>query len=266
MTQLTWHQPGENIYETGVDRGVLYLSGKPGVVWNGLVSVTESPSGAEATSQYAGNSKYVTLMSEEEFGGTIEAFTYPEEFESCDGTANVHGIAMNQQAREHFAFSYRTMVGNDLAGKAYGYKIHLIFDAQALPTEIEYASTDDAPEALTFAWEFVTSSVTIGTYTFSKMTFDSNRIHPAIFQMIENDLYGTPNTPPRVPSLEWLSSVFENPLSFFNVEPVNSEGISTLRNTIPGDLIGSANVGIYTAANKSDLIETAESGIYTLEF
>lgn len=265
MTKLVWNQAGERIFETGVDRGVLFVGDGPGVPWNGLISVTESPSGAEANHQYAGNNKYLTLMSEEEFGGTIEAFTYPEEFEACDGTANINGIAINQQSRAPFAFAYRTLKGNDIVGSSFGYKINLVFDAQAAPTEVQYSSTDDAPEALTFAWEFTTSPVTIDTLSFSKMTFDSTKVHPAIMQMIENDLYGTPTTPSKMPTLEWLRSVFENPLVFFNVENVNSEGVSPLTSGRQGDLIGSANVGIYTAANKTDLIETAVPGIYTLE-
>lgn len=265
MAKLVWNQPGERIFETGVDRGVLFVGNGPGVPWNGLVSVTEAPSGAEMSAQYAGNIKYINLMSVEEFGGTIEAFTYPEEFEACDGTANIHGIAINQQNREHFAFAYRTLKGNDIVGKTFGYKINIVFDAQALPTEVQYTSTDDQPEALTFAWEFTTSPVTIDTLRFSKMSFDSTKVHPAIMQMIENDIYGTPTTPSKLPSLEWLYSVFENPLSFFNVEDTNSEGVSPLTSGRQGDLIGSANVGIYTAANVTDLIETAESGIYTLE-
>lgn len=265
MTQLVWNQPGDRIFETGVDRGVLFVGDGPGVAWNGLVSVTEAPSGAEVNTQYAGNTKYLNLMSVEEFGGTIEAFTYPEEFEACDGTANIHGIAVNQQPREHFAFAYRTLKGNDIVGKSFGYKINIIFDALAAPTEVQYSSTDDQPEALTFSWEFTTSPVTIDTLKFSKMSFDSTRVHPAIMQMIENDLYGTASTPPKLPTLEWLYSVFENPPTFFNIEPVNSEGVSPLLDSRQGDLIGSSNVGIYSSANVTDLIETANPGIYTLE-
>lgn len=265
MTQLVWDQAGDRFYETGVDRGVLFVANQPGVAWNGLISVTESPSGAEVSSQYAGNIKYVNLTSVEEFGGTIEAFTYPEEFEICDGTANIHGIAINQQPRMPFAFSYRTLKGNDTAGISYGYKIHIVFEALAAPTEVQYSSTDDQPEALTFSWEFSASTVNVGSLKFSKVSFDTTRVDPAIIQLLEGYLYGTKTTAPQLPSLEWLASVFENPPTMFNVEPTTTAGFSPLLKSGDGDFIGSPNVGVYTASKKSDLVETADPGIYILE-
>ena len=266
MTQLVWGQAGEKFYDTGVDRGVLYVDNKPGVAWNGLISVAEAPSGAEATPQYAGNIKYINNISAEEYGGSIEAFTYPEEFEACDGTGNIHGIAINLQGRKRFGFSYRTLRGNDTQGKSYGYKLHIVFDAQALPSEVEYSSTTEEPEATIFSWEFTTEPVTAGEYTFSKMTLDSNKVDSAILELIEGHLYGTSLTPPMLPTLDWLYSVFENPPAMYNIERPNEIGVSPLVNSKQGDFIGSADVGIYESARKSDLIPTDEPGIYTLEY
>ena len=181
MAALVWDKTGERTYETGVDRGVLFVmkadgSGyDAGVAWNGLTGVTESPSGAEASAQYADNIKYLTLTSAEEFGATIEAFTYPPEFAPCDGQATpVAGVTVGQQARRKFGFSYRTKVGNDTAGINYGYKLHLIYGATAAPSEREYATVNDSPEAQTLSWEISTDPVEVGGVTATaQVTIDS---------------------------------------------------------------------------------------------
>ena len=170
MKLLQWDKIGEHLYETGVDRGVLYQydtvnnSFGDGVAWNGLTAVNESPSGAEANDQYADNIKYLSLRSAEDFGGTIEAFTYPDEFEQNDGTATpVKGVKVSQQTRKAFGFSYRTLIGNDTQGTDYGYKIHLVYMATASPSEKSRSTVNDSPEAATLSWEFTTIPVEVGT-------------------------------------------------------------------------------------------------------
>lgn len=168
MAKLTWDATGERLYETGVDHGVIYPMGakgyKTGVAWNGLTGVTESPSGAEATPLYADNIKYLNLYSAEDFGGTIECYTYPDEFAECNGEAELvanSGIRMAQQARKKFCFAYRTRVGNDDKGNEYGYKIHIVYGAQASPSETANATVNDSPEAITFSHEFTTTPVDV---------------------------------------------------------------------------------------------------------
>lgn len=197
MAKLVWNEAGKRLYETGVDRGVLYVSDgngryQKGVVWNGLVSVNESPSGAEATPLYAGNVKYVELMSNEEFGASIEAYTYPEEFEQCDGSAELaDGITIGQQPRKSFGLCYRTKIGNDTAGDEHGYKIHLIYGAKAAPTEKSYTTINDSPEAITFSWEITTTPIEVaGHKPTATLTIDSTKITPTALTAIETKLYG----------------------------------------------------------------------------
>ena len=167
MAKLVWDQSGERLFETGVSNGVLYVRNSEGeyplgVPWNGLTAVTESPSGAEATPLYADNIKYLSLMSNEEFGATIEAYTYPDEFAECDGSAELGtGVMIGQQTRKYFGLAYKTVIGNDTDGNAYGYKLHLIYGAQAAPSEKAYATINDSPEAITFSWELTTSPIEV---------------------------------------------------------------------------------------------------------
>ena len=166
MAKIVWDKTGERLYETGVKNGVLYVQeggtyGK-GVAWNGLTAVTESPSGAEATPLYADDIKYLNLLSTEEFGATIEAYTYPDEFAACDGSAAlVDGVMIGQQARKTFGLCYRTTIGNDTNGNDYGYKLHIIYGALAAPSEKAYATINDSPEAITFSWEVTTTPVNV---------------------------------------------------------------------------------------------------------
>lgn len=207
MAKLVWNEAGKRLYETGVDRGVLYVSNgsggyKKGVVWNGLVSVNESPSGAEATPLYAGNVKYVELMSNEEFGASIEAYTYPEEFEQCDGSAELaDGITIGQQPRKSFGLCYRTKIGNDTAGDEHGYKIHLIYGAKAAPTEKSYTTINDSPEAITFSWEITTTPIEVaGHKPTATLTIDSTKVQPDKLEAIEKKLYGDTATEATLPS------------------------------------------------------------------
>ena len=207
MAKLVWNEAGKRLYETGVDRGVLYVSNgsggyNKGVVWNGLVSVNESPSGAEATPLYAGNVKYVELMSNEEFGASIEAYTYPEEFEQCDGSAELaEGVTIGQQPRKSFGLCYRTKIGNDTAGDEHGYKIHLIYGAKAAPTEKSYTTINDSPEAITFSWEITTTPIEVaGHKPTATLTIDSTKVQPDKLEAIEKKLYGDTATEATLPT------------------------------------------------------------------
>lgn len=208
MSQLVWDAAGDRLYETGVDRGVLYPMDSAGtyplgVAWNGLVSVTESPSGAEPTPLYADNIKYLNLISAEEFGCTIEAFTYPEEFAECDGSAEaVLGVVVGQQTRKTFGLCYRTKLGNDTEGDAYGYKLHLIYGALAAPSEKGYQTVNDSPEAITFSWEVTTTPPSITGFTpTASITIDSTVANAAKLAALEAILYGVDLPAPIVARL-----------------------------------------------------------------
>lgn len=197
MSKLKWDQTGERLYETGVRNGVLYPLGASGtypkgVAWNGLTAVTESPSGAEATPLYADDIKYLNLMSTEEFGATIEAYTYPDEFAECDGSAALAtGVQIGQQARKTFGLCYRTALGNDVAGNDYGYKLHIIYGALAAPSEKAYATINDSPEAITFSWEVTTTPVNVtGFKPTASITIDSTKADAAKLASLEEILYG----------------------------------------------------------------------------
>lgn len=199
MAKLVWDKTGEHLYETGVDHGVLYFPDqtgayKNGVAWNGLISVSESPSGAEATGQYADNIKYLNLISAEEFGATIEAYTYPEEFEACNGNkelVDASGVYVGQQPRSVFGFCYRTMIGNDTDGQDHGYKLHLVYGCQVSPSEKAYQTINDSPEALTFSWELSTTPVNVtGKKPTALLVIDSTKIDSTKLAKIEAKLYG----------------------------------------------------------------------------
>lgn len=193
---LTWDDTGERFYETGVDHGVLYIptagAYDDGVSWNGLVNVTESPTGAEANAQYADNMKYLNLFSQEEFGATVEAFTYPEEFNQFDGVASPEvGVLLGQQVRGTFGLSYRTRIGNDEDGDSHGYKLHLVYGCKASPSEKAYGTTTDSPEPITFSWEISTTPVAVtGFEPVSVITIDSRTATPANLTALEVILYG----------------------------------------------------------------------------
>ena len=205
MAKLVWDESGKRLYETGVEKGVLYVQGENGqyengVAWNGLTAVTESPSGAEPTALYADDIKYLELFSAEEFGATIEAYTYPEEFEACDGSASLGtGVTIGQQDRKAFGLCYRTIVGNDVKGNENGYKLHLIYGAKAKPSEKAYATVNDSPEAVTFSWEVTTTPVNVaGFKPTATVTIDSTKIQPDKLKAIEDKLYGTQDQEPAL--------------------------------------------------------------------
>lgn len=225
MSKLQWDKVGERRYETGVDRGVLYLPNNVGAfvngyAWNGLTTLTESPSGAESNPQYADNIKYLNLVSAEEFGGTIEAFTYPAEFAECDGTGvPTPGVSVGQQNRKLFGLSYRSRVGNDLLGTDYGYKLHLVYNALAAPSEKAYATVNDSPEAIGFSWEFSTTPITVGTIggvdykPTATLTIDSTQVDADSLAALEDMLYGTSGTDPSLPLPATVIALFSGTVS-----------------------------------------------------
>lgn len=209
MAAIEWDKIGERYYETGTDHGVLYLYDTTtnkydtGVAWNGLTAVTAAPSGAEPSPIYADNIKYVNMMSAEEFGGTIEAYTYPEEFERCDGSYSEGGVSFGQQKREQFGFSWRTLIGNDTEGNEKGYKIHLAYGAQAQPSEKAYTTVNDSPEAVTLSWTFTTTPVAFteveGLKPTAYVVLDSRHVAPDKMKAVTDILYGNNAGGPRLP-------------------------------------------------------------------
>ena len=221
MTRVVWDGVGERLFESGVDRGVLYIptvgtgAYDTGVSWNGLTTVTESPTGAEATAQYADNIKYLNLTSAEEFGATIEAFTYPKEFAQFDGAVVLSGgVVLGQQPRKSFGLSYRTRVGNDVSGADLGYKVHMIYGCQAAPSERAYATINDSPEALTFSWSVTTTAVAVtGQKPTAIVTVDSTKVSAETLTTLENALYGTAGTNPRLPLPDEVIGMFAGSLT-----------------------------------------------------
>jgi len=218
MTLLVWDDTGKRLFETGIDRGVLYVMDETGeyplgVPWNGLTAVTESPSGAEPTPLYADNIKYLTLLSAEEFAATIEAYTYPEEFAQCDGSLEIGtglGGWVAQQPRKKFGLVYRTKIGNDVAGDALGYKLHLIYGCQASPSEKAYATINDSPEAITFSWEIATTPVLVtGFQPTSLIVVDSTAATSAGLAALEDELFGTVAITANLPLPDEVKTLLE---------------------------------------------------------
>lgn len=207
MSKLVWDAETQHFYETGVDHGVLYTRDaktgayKNGYVWNGLTAVNETPSGADATDLYADNIKYLSLRAAETFGGTIEAYMFPPEFAECDGSATVtEGVTIGQQPRKSFGLSYRTILGNDVLGNDYAYKLHLVYGCTASPSERSYSSVNDSPDAITFSWEFDTVPVPVNGYApTALLTIDSSKADPEKLKALEDILYGTEETEARLP-------------------------------------------------------------------
>lgn len=216
MAPLTWDQTGDRTYETGVDRGVLYIPDPDtgvydtGVAWNGLTTVTESPGGAEATPLYADNIKYLNLVSAETFAATVEAYTYPDEFMEMDGTHLAHpGVAVGQQGRKVFGLCYRTLKGNDIEGADYGYKLHLVYGCQAAPSEKAYGTVNDSPEAITFSWEVNTTPVSVTALKpTSLIVVDSTVVSADDLSDLEDLLYGAGVTAAALPTPDAVIALF----------------------------------------------------------
>ena len=206
MSKIVWDAVGEHIFETGVRNGVLYLKNTDGaydtgIAWNGLTSVSESPEGAEPTDLYADDIKYLSLMSAENFKATIEAYTYPVEFEECDGSATIaKGVVIGQQSRKPFGLCYRTSIGNDTDGNEHGYKLHIVYGCQASPSEKQYSTINDSPDAVTFSWEVNTTPVNVtGKKPAATLTIDSTKADKAKLTALEAILYGSEQAEPRLP-------------------------------------------------------------------
>lgn len=216
MPKLIWDETGKRTYETGVKNGVLYPQGTggtypTGVAWNGLTAVTEKPSGAEATPLYADDVKYLNLMSAEEFGATVEAYTYPDDFAQCDGSASIAtGVNIGQQTRKAFGMSYKTILGNDVDSNDHGYKLHLIYGALAAPSEKAYTTVNDKPEAITFSWELTTTPVAVTDFKPTAcITIDSTKADTAKLAALETILYGADATPARLPLPDEVATLME---------------------------------------------------------
>jgi len=267
MTVLTWDGTGQKIYETGVDHGVLYMPNESGVydngvAWNGLVTVTESPTGAEANKTYADNIVYRNLISAEEFGATIEAYTYPEEFGDYDGTSSpTPGIVIGQQFRKTFGLSYRTLKGNDVEGNEFGYKIHLVYGLTAAPSEKAYSTVNDSPEMITFSWELTSLPVNATDYRpTSVITVDSTQVDEAHLQTLEDLLYGTVGGDPQLPTPDQVVAIFTTGLTTVDTgtaanQPTYNAGTHVV--TLP------AVTGIQWKINGADVSSGAQPALTT---
>ena len=273
MSKLVWDQTGDRQYETGVNKGVLYPYSQnkyqTGVAWNGLTAVTESPSGAEATALYADNIKYLNLMSAEEYGATIEAYTYPDEFAQCNGEAELAaGVSAGQQTRSMFGMSYQTKIGDDTNADK-GYKIHLIYGAQAAPSEKAYATVNDSPEAITFSWEVTTTPIEVPNMKpTASITIDSTKVQSSVLKKLEDILYGTDGEEPRLPLpseiIEILGTVPEILVSATSDTPILGKNVSEFQSDIQikdDKITGTLNyIEGFTEFNGSD--PTEQEGNY----
>lgn len=222
MPKLTWDESGQRIYETGTSKGVLFPQGptgayEAGVAWNGLQSVKKSPDGAEETPLYANNKKYLSLFSAENLKGSIDAYTYPDEFEACDGSAAIQpGVYVGQQTRQPFGLAYSTIVGNDTQGNAYGEKIHLIYNTKVSPSERAYETINEDPDAITFSWEYTTTPndlADIGLDPSAGIIISKTAVSPTAWTALTDALYGTATVPSRLPSIQEVITMTEPPVA-----------------------------------------------------
>jgi hypothetical protein len=274
MSILYWDQLGERFFETGVDKGVLYLPNvngvyTDGVAWNGLTSVTESPSGAEPTPMYADNVKYLNMYSVEEFSATIEAYTFPDEFAQFDGMATpTSGVTVGQQTRSKFGLSYRTRMGNDISGDELGYKLHLIYGCQASPSERAYNTVNDSPEAITFSWSIATTPVSVGGLKpTSILTIDSTKVNSSALGTLEDFLYGTAGTDPSLPLPDAVIALFSGETSSVTPQVPSFNGSTII--TIPDqagvtyyDGLTALSDGAYTITENTIITARPNAGYY----
>ena len=262
MATLVWDDTGKRLYETGVQNGVLYPRNSSGayplgVAWNGLISVTESPSGAESNKVYADNITYLNLISTEEFGATIEAYTYTDEFAACDGSGELAtGVFIGQQSRQVFGLAYKSILGNDVAGNDLGYKLHLIYGANAAPSEKAYATINDSPEAITFSWEVTTTPIEVtGFKPTASITIDSTKVPAAKLATLETILFGSANADPRLPLPNEIATIMAadapSALALSSIVPddddtdvaIDSTIVLTFNNKIDSETITVASEG-----------------------
>lgn len=272
MTKLDWNKLDERLFEVGVDRGVLFTSDGKAVAWSGLIKVSEKPSGTGVTPYYIDGVKYLNVAGRKEYGGSIEAFTYPEEFNEYDGWWSLEsGLGMDEQPRKAFSFSYRTLIGNAVDGHALAYKIHLIYNALAVPSDREYRTLDDDAEPLTFSWEFTTTPQRVISQNIqlplSHVTIDSRRTNPTQLRILEEHIYGTATQDAKFISLQDVIKLFENPTDTLIINHNKTTGLNVLTEstTTNGDLRGKLLDGLFTLADNTRLEETATPGIYRME-
>jgi len=271
VPRLIWDKVGDRRFETGVDRGVLYTTDGVGVAWNGLTSVRESTPGGEARAFYLDGLKYLNIAGGQDFAGTIEAYTYPDEFSIHDGTVILDsGLIATQQRRRPFAFSYRTRIGNDVDGPDKGYKIHIVYNALAAPSEASYSSIGSSSEPSTFSWEFTTTPKRPKSETplapLAHIVIDSTKTNPSVLRYIEEQLYGSTRQQPHLVLMDDLFRFFENPqfvLSIF-ADRVNGLSPLVLETDGTGDLIGDNEIGLYQALSESRLVKSGIAGLYRL--
>ena len=263
MSKLSWDMAGERLYETGVDRGVLYRFSNneftDGVAWNGLTAVNESPSGAEATAVYANNIKYLNMLSAEQYGATIEAYNFPKEFSECDGMrGGILGLAIRQQRRKLFGFCYRTLIGNDTIGTDYGYKIHLVYNCIASPSGRDHSTTNDSPEATTMSWEISTTAVTLtsGKPT-AVMEIDTTKCDEDSLRILEQVLYGTDDTPPRLPYPDEALAIIGNIKVIMTTEAIDDDDYA-----LNVDVISDPESNVWTNVT----VEEIEDGDFNVIF
>ena len=233
MSKLVWDQEGERLYETGTEQGVLYPKADDGTypkgyAWNGLTGVSEAPSGAEETSMYADNIKYLSLTSAEEFGATITAYTYPEEFEQCDGSADIaDGVTIGQQDRTPFGLVYKTQLGNDTKGNSHGYKLHLVYGAKAKPSSKDYKTINDSPEAIEMSWEISTTPIKVpGFKATATVTINSTKADPKKLAKLEEILFGSETADARLPLPAEIIEIMKNdadPTLSITVSPITGD-------------------------------------------
>jgi hypothetical protein len=268
MTQLIWNDSGKRLFEVGVDHGVFYKTNGDGVVWNGLTSVTESLSGGEARPYYLDGVKYLNKAAPEEFGGTINAYTFPEEFAEYDGTVELYdGFSVNQQNRKPFGLCYRTMLGNDIKGVNYGYKIHIIYNVLAAPSTKAFNSLGSNIDPLVFSWAFSTTPITIpGLMPSAHIILDSTKVSIALMRAVEGYLYGSPSRSSKLIPLDKLIYWFESGGEPFEIVPHYSTGANQLVQDGLRDIISTDVEGVYRRLpTGSRLTPTSTSGVYTLE-
>jgi len=265
MTKLAWAAAGSKLFEAGVDRGVLYPLSGPGVPWNGLINVNESPIGGDSRASYYDGVKYYNRSGPEEFAGNIEAFAYPREFQDCDGTREASaGFYVDNQPKKQFGLSYRSKVGNDLKSLDYGYKVHLVYNALAKPTQKNRTTLTNTKTPMTFNWGFTTSPVAvIGYAPTAHFIVDSTKAKSDVFREFENIIYGTNTTQPRLPSPAELLSLFKD-WEAFEIIPQTVTGLAEIDPQGLSDLKGNMDDGLYTADEATRLTPTATPGLYTL--
>lgn len=260
MPELIWNNVGERYFEVGVDRGVFYTADGTGIAWNGLTAVTESPSGGVAIPYYLDGVKYLNIADRKEFNGKIEAFTYPDEFSEYEGWVILeNGIAVDEQQIKAFGLSYRTLLGNDLDGQDHGYKIHIVYNALATPTESAYSSIGDNSDPSKFSWAFTTTPIKTNSNLtpLSHMVVDSTKTNPTQLRFIENYIYGSETLIATLPSPDQLFDWFARPMGTFIIDPDPVTGLSLLveSNTLSGDLRGRSSDGLYVLGDYSRIFE-----------